>query len=85
MFEAVVVQSASWEPEAITEPPVIVGGLEALVNDDEAVGWEEARDAAVDKVSAGMSDKIVTELSENFEKDSVQCSVLDFWRAITQV
>ena len=85
MFEAVVVQSAGWEPEANTEPPVIVGGLEALVNDDEAVGWEEARDAAVDEVAAGMSDKIVTELSEYFEEDSVQCSVLDLWRAITQV
>jgi len=32
----------------------------------EAVGFEEARDAALDEVAAGMSDRIVAELSRVF-------------------
>jgi len=85
MFEALVVQTAGYVPVAVTEPPYVVGGLESLVLDVEAVGFEEARDGAVDEIAAGMADMILEGLSEHVQGDPVQCSVSRFWRFLIQV
>ena len=50
MFEALVVQTAGYAPEAVTELTVPVGGLQSLVQGVETVGIEEVRDASVDCV-----------------------------------
>ena len=84
MFEALVVQTAGYAPEAVTELTVPVGGLQSLVQGVETVGLEEVRDASVDAMAVGTSDMIVEVLSD-IEEDPVPCSVWQFWRLLVQV
>ena len=85
MFEVVKVAASVWEPEKISELPEALGGMEFSAVDAEDVGSGAAREGGLGEVAEGSYEGDVMGLSDYSGGNSVQCSLLEFWRAVTQV